>query len=75
MLFTEMWLRPDMFDPLEEGNLSHATEVTADYINFCIDFVIPKKTMKVFQNSKPQRRFRTAFTERNLHPGITINYH
>lgn len=41
----------DMFSG--ENNLDYATEVTTDYIQFCIDTVIPKKTIKTFPNSKP----------------------
>lgn len=31
----------------------NVTEVTTDYIKFCVDTVIPKKTIKVYPNNKP----------------------
>ena len=37
-----------------EGNsLEEAAEVITDYILFCEDMIIPKKTVKVFSNNKP----------------------
>ena len=36
-----------------EPNLDNATEVTTDYIKFCVDTVIPKMTIKVYPNNKP----------------------
>ena len=36
-----------------EPNLDNATEVTTDYIKFCVDTVIPKRTIKVYPNNKP----------------------
>lgn len=41
--------------------LEHATEVTTDCIHFCTDSVIPKKTIKVFPNSKIKDRKKLTF--------------
>ena len=34
-------------------DLDEAVEVISDYIRFCEDTVIPKKTVKIFSNNKP----------------------
>ena len=40
-----------LFDPSE--HVDHNTEVLTDYINFCIDMLVPKKSIKCFGNNKP----------------------
>ena len=34
-------------------NIHDATDVRSDYITFCEDMIIPKKTVKVYPNNKP----------------------
>ncbi len=36
-----------------ESSLDNATEIITDYIEFCVDTVIPKKKVKVYPNNKP----------------------
>ena len=34
-------------------SLDEATEVISDYVNFCVDLVVPSKEVKIYPNSKP----------------------
>jgi hypothetical protein len=34
-------------------NLEEMTDVVTDYINFCVDNIVPDKTIKIFPNNKP----------------------
>ena len=40
-----------LFDPSE--HVDHNAEVFTDYINFCIDMIVPTKQVKCFGNNKP----------------------
>jgi hypothetical protein len=40
-----------LFD--ENENIDHNVDVLNEYINFCIDLVVPKKIVKCFANNKP----------------------
>ncbi len=44
------WTNWDIF---EEGSLDERTTVLNDYINFCVELVIPTKEVKVYPNNKP----------------------
>ena len=35
------------------NNLDELTETVTDYINFCVETVVPNKTVKIFGNNKP----------------------
>lgn len=40
------------WEVLREGTLDEICTVTTDYINFCVQSVIPTKTIKVYPNNK-----------------------
>lgn len=44
------WTNWDIF---QEGSLDERTTVLNDYINFCVELVIPTKEIKVYPNNKP----------------------
>ena len=35
------------------STLNEAVEVTQDYINFCVEMIVPQKVVKIFPNTKP----------------------
>jgi hypothetical protein len=35
------------------SDLDELTEVISDYVNFCVESVVPPKTCKIFPNNKP----------------------
>lgn len=41
------------WDIFHESDLNKSTEVITAYINFCVDVVIPQKSIKLYPNSKP----------------------
>lgn len=58
-----------------ESDLNGSTEVITAYINFCVDVVIPHKTIKLYPNNKPYttkdvkdciKRKRAAFRNKDL---------
>ena len=40
------------WEVLHENNIDRTAEVITDYIHFCVDSTVPKKTMKVYPNNK-----------------------
>ena len=40
------------WEVFHEDNINRTTEVITDYILFCVDSLVPKKTIKVFPNNK-----------------------
>lgn len=38
---------------LKEADIDRATESTTAYISFCVDSIIPQKTVKIYPNNKP----------------------
>ncbi len=63
------------WDIFHESDLNKSTEVITAYINFCVDVVIPQKTIKLYPNNKPYitkdvkdciKRKRAAFRNKGL---------
>ena len=50
-------------------SLDEATEVVSDYINFCVDLVIPTKQVKIYPNTKPweTKELKNLLHERQEH--------
>ena len=48
------------------GTVDELTETVTDYINFCVETVIPSKTVKIFANNKPwvSKELKTVVNEK-----------
>ena len=54
LFYLTMWnvLSSVFHEVFHEDNINRTAEVMTDYMHFCVDSIVPKKTIKVYPNNK-----------------------